>query len=216
MITAIVAARGGSVRLPCKALLPFAGSSLVGHKVRTLKACPLIDRVVINSDSEAIRREACLHGAEAIEGRDYHDDTRMMLSDSAAQVGGRDEDLILWAHPTNPLVRADTYASAIAAYRSAGQDFDSLLSVVPVQRHAWMSGRPFNYDPYGDRHTLAADLEPIGFQDGAIFIRPRGAMRDDAYFFGRRPLLFEMNALEGWDIDTEQDYRAARALFEIT
>ena len=66
-VTAIVAARGGSVRLPGKALLPFAGTTLIGHKIRTLKACAIVDRVVVNSDSPEIIAEAVRYGAEPID-----------------------------------------------------------------------------------------------------------------------------------------------------
>jgi len=214
-VTAIVAARGGSVRLPGKALLPFAGTTLIGHKIDTLKACRLVSRVVVGSDDDSILAEAAAHGAEAIRRDDYHcDESRCtaneMLADLAEKVGGDASDVILWAHPTNPLVSARTYEEAIKAYRDAlAGGYDSLCSVQLVQRHAWIDGKPFNYDPWAARHAPARDLKPIAFQNGAIFIQTRGQMLANQYFFGRKPLLYAMTEIESTDIDTREDYELA-------
>ena len=214
-VTAIIAARGGSVRLPGKALLPFAGTTLIGHKIDTLKACRLVSRIVVGSDSDAILDEATLHGAEAIRRDDYHCDERVctaneMLADLAEKVGGDASDVILWAHPTNPLVSARTYDEAVEIYdHSLVLNYDSLCSVQLVQRHAWIDGKPFNYDPWAERHAPARDLKPIAFQNGAIFIQTRGQMLANRYFFGRRPFLYAMTEIESTDIDTREDYELA-------
>ena len=213
-VTAIIAARGGSVRLPGKAMLPYAGTTMIGHKIDTLKACRLVSRIVVNTDSPNIRAEAIAHGAELIDGRDYHDDTREMIGDSVAKVNAADNDLILWAHPTNPLVSAQTYRIAIEMFQFTATRavFDSLCSVYAVKRHAWMGGQPINYNPWAERHQLAADLPPICFQDGAIFIQPAGQMLANRYFFGANPLLFVMPENEVSDIDTAADYQRAISL----
>lgn len=208
-VTAIVAARGGSVRLPGKALLPWGDTTLIGHKVRQLRRCRTIDRVVVNSDSPAIAAAAVAEGAEPIEGRDYAGDTHEMLADSCRQVA---DGVVVWAHPTNPLVTPATYVRALAAYQSAlTVGYDSLCSVYRVQRHAWYTGKPLNYDPWTSPHPLAAETEPVWFQDGAIFIQTREAFLRTRYFFGANPLLFETPAEEVGDIDTHSDYACCRS-----
>jgi CMP-N-acetylneuraminic acid synthetase len=207
MITAVVAARAGSIRLPGKALLPFGGLPLVAHKVRQLRSCRLVDRVVINSDGPAIVAAAVAAGAEAIDGKDYDGDAREMIADTCRQIGS---GTVLWAHPTNPLVTRGTYAKALLAYQAAMHaGFDSLLSVMRVQRHAWFDGKPLNYDPTAKRHQIAAECTPVYFQDGAIFIQPCEQAIRLRYFFGDRPMLFETPEDEQADIDTGDDYRRA-------
>jgi len=39
-------------------------------------------------------------------------------------------------------------------------------------------------------------------------------MQQQRYFFGRRPYLFAVDAVEGWDVDTADDMRIACRLFE--
>lgn len=214
LATAIVVARGGSVRLPNKALLPFAGTTLLGHKVRTLRACPRIGRVVVGSDSDPILDEAARHGAEPVANLDYYNDTRRMISDTIDRVPGlTDDNVVLWAHPTNPLVSADTYAGALDAYERAihAGTADSLASVYEVRRHAWLDGQPINHSPWDERHALAANLTPVLFQDGAIFIQTAGRFSSTRYFYGENPLLYVVPSAEVGDIDTAEDLKAARA-----
>jgi CMP-N,N'-diacetyllegionaminic acid synthase len=220
--TAIVVARGGSVRLPKKAMLPFGGTSMIGHKVLTLKACPRIGRVIVGSDSDAILHEAGQFGAACVRRSDKACDEKVtsandMIRDMIGRVSGDDDEVIVWAHPTNPLVRSETYTAAIEAYESAWvrNEADSLASVTEVRRHCWSNRHPINYDPWSGKHTPASDLSPLLFQDGAIFIQTLGRFRANGYFFGERPLLFPVDWREGWDIDTADDYRVARALCEL-
>ena len=214
MTTAIIVARGGSTRLPRKALLPFAGTSLVGWKVEQLLACSGIDCVVVGSDDLEILREGERAGAIPCERDAYHCDeskcsANEMIADMAGKVLG---DTILWAHSTNPLVSTDIYDAAIHAYATRSQGFDSLASVTKVQRHCWVGGTPFNFDPKAERHQPAAELPFLHFQDGAIFIQPRRQMLSNRYFYGSNPVLFEIDAITGWDIDTERDYKLCLAM----
>lgn len=203
-VAAVIAARGGSVRLPRKALLPFAGRPLIAHKIVQLRRCPLVSRVYVNTDDAEIRAVALDFDADVMDGRDYAGDTREMLRHSATQVS---EDVLLWAHPTNPLVSPETYADALIAYEAATRvGYDSLVSVQEIRRHAWYGGRPLNYDPWQAHHPLAADCGPVYFQDGAIFIQRTNAMIGNRYFFAANPTLFVTPANECGDIDTRADY----------
>lgn len=218
MTVAVVVARGGSRRLPGKALLPFAGLTLVGHKVRTLRACRLIDRVIVGSDSDAILSAACDAGAEVIRRDDFHcDEARCPANEMIADMAGKVEaETIVWAHPTNPMVRSESYDRALVEYL-LGQRLgthDSLASVTVVQRHAWKNEQPDNFAPWSGSHQFASELTPYQFQDGAIFIQPREQMVQNKYFYGKTPLLFSLPAIEGWDIDTREDYDAAVALWD--
>jgi CMP-N,N'-diacetyllegionaminic acid synthase len=232
MTTAIIVARGGSRRLPNKAMLPFGGGTLISHKVQTLQRCKCVDRIVVGSDSDEILAEAQRVGADTIRRDDYHCDedrcsANEMIADMVSKVDG---DTILWAHPTNPLVRSDTYERAMFEFESRrDESCDSLASVTIIQRHAWVTDacgifveghgadlageedefHPYNFQPNAKRHQLASYLKPMAVQDGAIFIQPREQMLRNSYFYGCRPLLFPVDVTEGWDIDTRADYSVA-------
>lgn len=215
-VTAVVVARAGSRRLPGKALLPFAGFTLVGHKVQQLKRCELVSRVVIGSDSDEILDEGVHYGAIPLRRLpELCDEVSRTANDMIADVVSRIEgDTVLWAHPTNPLVRSETYDAALRAYGlRVGTGIDSLASVYEVRRHAWWRNGPFNHQPWLGRHKVGAELDPVLFQDGAIFIQPRERMMANRSFYGQRPYLFAMPPLESTDIDVRADYVTALALW---
>lgn len=233
-VTAIIVARGGSQRVPGKALRPFGGSTLIGHKVEQLKSCSRIDDVVVGSDDDVILAEAARCGASVRRRDAYHcDESRCtaneMIRNMAAMV---ETDVVVWAHPTNPLCMPDLYDAALDRFfgRNTGVSkpdwHDSLCSVSKVQRHAWQTlmdpiakkplNVPRNFNPWGDRHPLASELDPYYFQNGAIFIQPHRQMLENSYFYGKRPLLFEIEQPYDLDVDTERDLLMAQALFAAT
>jgi len=51
-------------------------------------------------------------------------------------------------------------------------------------------------------------------QDGGIFIQPYEQMKNNSYFFGRKPYLFEIPKEEFLDINDYKDYLLAKVLIE--
>lgn len=212
-ITAIVIARGGSTRLPNKNLLPFNGRTLVAHKVWQLYQTSLITKVVVGSDSDEILSAAQDEGAQIMrrapefcdeKSRSWND----VIHDMVSRVTGQ---TILWAHCTNPCIRPDTYERAIRCFQST--DGDSLVGVTPFRGHVWWNGRPLNFDPYKYSHCVAAHLPPVYFQNGGIFIASRPLMLEWRYVYGQTPEMFVVPPDEAIDIDTQDDYERAVAIY---
>lgn len=215
-VTAIIVARGGSRRVPGKALRPFGSSTLIGHKVDQLRQCERVDHVIVGSDCPGILNEAIAHGADTRRRDDYHCDESLCTANDMIRnmVEMVEADVVLWAHPTNPLCTPSIYDDAVRAFEQAlPAGYDSLASVTAVRRHAWNAGfKPENFNPWGEKHPFASELAPLYFQDGAIFIQPRDQMLRNAYFYGARPRLFPVEFPYGFDVDTEADLSAASAL----
>lgn len=220
-VIAVVVARGGSTRLPDKALLPVAGDvSMIRWAVRRLHASGAFDRIVVGSDSARILDEAGRdHQIEAIH-RDPRccDESRSHAAEMIEDMVGRihdawPADVLVWAHPTNPLVRPATYAAAVREFTVAeAAGCDSIVSVSSMQRHAWFNGQPLNHDPSAPRHQLGHQLTPVAFQDGAIFIQRVETVWRRPYFHGARPFMFPMPAYESLDVDVLEDLEMARAI----
>jgi len=214
---AVIPAKAESKRLPGKNLMPFAGDrSLVARKVRQLLAVDAIDEVVVGTDSDEITEHAKVAGAHVVRRDAYHcDESRCPANDMIRNLAAMVEaDTVVWAHCTNPLVGSQWYAQALREYDActATGVYDSLCSVRREKRHAWMGHSPINFDPWGERHQLAVDLPAVAHQDGAIFIQPHRQMLDNAYFYGRNPVLFDLPWHVGIDIDTPSDLMFARAI----
>lgn len=214
-ITAVVVARKGSVRIKNKALLELDGVTLIERKIRQLKVCKNIHRVVFGSNSEEMLTIAEKAGAEPVLRPDYFcDETRATANEMIHNMCSLIKtDVVVWAHCTNPLISPITYDAAVTQFKSNWPNFDSLLSVITLKEHLWNENRqPLNYDPYGLKHVTARDLPPYYMQDGGIFIQRHQDMLDNSYFFGKKPFLFEIPYDEFLDINIHRDYLLARAI----
>jgi CMP-N-acetylneuraminic acid synthetase len=77
--------------------------------------------------------------------------------------------------------------------------------VSPFRNHVWWNGRPLNFDPYGEEHVVAAQLPPVYYQNGGIFIASRSLMLEKRYVYGQCPEMFVISPEEAVDVDTWED-----------
>lgn len=217
MITAaLIPARGGSVRVPNKNLQKIGGLTMVERKVRQLQMADLVDKIYVGSDSPEILAVAEKAGAIAIHRDPLACDesvspANVMIGDFSSRI---EADVAVWAHCTNPFIYGHHYDGALRRFFEArGEGHDSLLSVFRVQSHMWSKfGFPVNYNPYAKRHALSKELEPVFFQDGAIFIQPLSGFRSNSYFFGNKPVLHEIDFPYCFDVNTPQELDFAQLI----
>ena len=209
-----IPARKGSRRIPNKNMLVLDGETLIARKIRQL--LPL-GTVVVGSDSDEMLDEAKRHGAIAVRRSktdEGHDSANDMIAEFLELI--EPCDTVVWAHCTNPLISTDTYGRALDEFhRGLQEGYDSLVSVHEIHGHYWCADkRTPMYDVTwckNIRHLCASDLPPIYEQDGGIFIQSYDTMRENRYFFGDRPRLFEIPDDEFMDINTERDWRCCLA-----
>ena len=65
-VLAVIPARLGSTRLPRKVLREIAGEPMIAWVYRAARACPLLDRVLIATDSEEVLNFAQAHSLPAV------------------------------------------------------------------------------------------------------------------------------------------------------
>lgn len=212
-IVALVPMREHSERVPGKNYRPFAGRPLYHHILSSLLACPHIDSVHIDTDSSFIMEDALRHFDVHIIERPEHlrsDFTPMndILLYDVTQV---EADYYLQTHSTNPLLLTQTIGAAIEAFLASSQH-DSLFSVTRLQRRLWDSdGRPVNHDPAQLLRTQ--DLTPVYEENSCLYIFSRNNLESRRNRIGKRPLMFEIERIESWDIDEEQDFHIAELLY---
>lgn len=204
--TAVIVARKGSVRIPNKMHQIINGESLVMRKVRQCLATPGIHEVVVGSDDVSIAADVIRMGAKfAHRELKYCDEKSTTVNDMVRNMlNFIDTDQVLWAHPTNPFITEHHYKQAIDLLdenRVNGKN--SLFSVNVLKGHFWDDrGKEINFDSTAKIHRVAADLPPIYAQNGGIFIRPYADMLvDGALVSASKAVIYQMDALDGWDID---------------
>ena len=212
-IVALVPMRHDSERVPGKDYRPMAGAPLYRHIVAALQGCPDVSQIVIDTDSDVIKRDA----AEAFPGvtvldrpehlRDGNISMNEVLLNDVHQVPA---DLYLQTHSTNPLLKPSTIQRAIREFREQ-PEHDSLFSVTRIQARLWSAeGAALNHDPAVLIRTQ--DLAPVFLENSCLYLFTRELLDERGTRIGSNPLLFEIDRDEASDIDEEQDFRMVEAL----
>jgi len=214
-ITAIIPMRHHSERVPGKNYRAFHGQPLYRYVVRTLLACPLIDEVVIDTDSDLIRDDAaaCFPQVRLLERPAHLRAGTTAMNDVLLHTVRRlDADLYLQTHSTNPLLRPETVSRALALFCEQRPAYDSLFSVTRLQTRLWNGlARAINHNPALLLRTQ--DLPPVYEENSCLYFFSRATLEQRRNRIGERPLLFEIDRLEAWDIDEELDFQIAEFLY---
>ncbi|MDY6986516.1 MAG: acylneuraminate cytidylyltransferase family protein [Thermodesulfobacteriota bacterium] len=214
-IVALVPMRHHSERVPGKNYRPFAGRPLYHRIVETLLTCPMVAEVVIDTDSAFIMDDATKHFPQVriLERPDHLKAGTVPMNDvllyDAAQI---ESDFYIQTHSTNPLLKSETISKAIGRFFDNRSRFDSLFSVTRIQSRLWDHlTRAINHDPAVLLRTQ--DLPPCYEENSCLYIFSRHTLENRHNRIGRRPLMFEIDPMEAWDIDEEWDFRIAEFLY---
>ena len=212
-IVALVPMRHDSERIPGKNYRPMGGQPLYRHIVGALFGCPDVAQVVIDTDSDVIKRDAAeqFPTVTVIDRPEHLRSGNIPMNDVLLNdVRQVPADLYLQTHSTNPLLRPETIQRAIHELR-AHTEHDSLFSVTRIQARLWSAeSLPLNHDPAVLLRTQ--DLAPVYLENSCLYIFTRELLEERGTRIGSNPLLFEIDRDEASDIDEEQDFRMVEAL----
>jgi CMP-N-acetylneuraminic acid synthetase len=215
-VTALLPMKEHSDRVPNKNIKVFGGKPLYHIIMQSLMASDLIEKIVINTDSNHIAKDAKRHfehvqiisRSEQIRG-----DFVSMNEIIAYDLGRLDGEYFLQTHSTNPLLQSETIDRAIESYFKGLDKFDSLFSVTRAQmRLYWSNGKPINHNPQELLRTQ--DLAPVFEENSNFYIFSKTSFFNaDNNRIGLKPQMFEMDKLEAIDIDDLEDFELAEILY---
>lgn len=214
-IAAIVPMRHNSERVPQKNYRNFADSPLYHRVIESLLSSPLIDQVVIDTDSPFIHEDAAIHFPEVklLHRPEHLRDGNIPMNDVLLHdVNQIAADFYLQTHSTNPLLGAETINRAVQTFLDNYPVYDSLFSVTRLQTRLWDSlTRAVNHNPAILLRTQ--DLPPIYAENSCIYIFSKEILKSRHNRIGDRPYMFEIERLEAVDIDEEIDFSVAEFLY---
>jgi len=207
-LVALVPMRHHSQRVPGKNYRMLAGKPLFHHIIETLLAVPEIAEVVVDTDSAPVMNGLRQHFPQVkIINRPEHlraDDVSMndILIYDTEQVQA---DFYLQTHSTNPLLKPETVTHAIQSLVANYPNHDSLFSVTRLQTRLYdQHGYAINHDP--EILIQTQDLPPVYEENSCLYIFTRANLIKRRHRIGTKPLMFEIDADESWDIDEELDF----------
>lgn len=215
-ITALVPMRHHSQRVANKNFRPLAGRPLFYHIIDSLLACSEITQVVVDTDSQPIMQgmQQIFPDVHILQRPEYlRGDTVSMNEVLLYDTSQVESDYYLQTHSTNPLLRPQTISRSIQAFISKTPEFDSLFSVTRLQVRLWdQYGHAINHDPNVLLQTQ--DLPPVYEENSCLYIFSRQTLVSRKNRLGERPLMFEIDRAEAWDIDEELDFSITEFLLQ--
>lgn len=219
MLIALVPMKKSSERVPGKNIRNFAGKPLCCRILETLENCPVVDAVVLNTDSEEIAKLSLGHAKVTLHERPKElmgNDVSMneIIAWDISHIPD-DNAVFLQTHATNPLLTPASIEKALQAYLDGtALGYDSLFSVTPLQTRLYRNdGSPINHDP----HKLMNTQElPIVYEENSnLYIFSRESFFKNRSRIGKKSLFFPMDKLEALDIDTESDFVLAETVYKL-
>jgi len=224
---AIIAARGGSKRLPKKNILNLAGKPLISWTIEAGIGSKYIDEVMVTTDSKEIYHISKEYGANVPFLR-----PKELATDLASRQNvikhtlnfykktlKKHYDYIIYLQPTSPLRMSKDIDDAIEYMFN--KNADAIVSVCELEYpYSWSGGLPksknmSSFLANASIHSRSQDLA-IGYRlNGAIYICDTNLfLKEGCLFLKKNIFAFEMKKNISVDIDIESDFLYAEFLME--
>jgi CMP-N-acetylneuraminic acid synthetase len=210
-VVAFVPLKRTSRRIPGKNCTLLGGRPLYQYILDHLLQVREIDQIFVYASSsdflsrlprnvQFLKRPAALDDANVRGNAIYRSFCRQVSA-----------DIYLLAHATAPFLLSKTIRKGLRAVLSG--KYDSAFSCRRQDTYAWFKSRPLNYRPEVLPQTQ--ELEPVYMETNGFYVFRRELMVKAGKRIGRRPLMCEVGAVEGIDIDYSEDLQMARELLPL-
>lgn len=209
-IVAVVPMKLNNSRLPKKNTKVFTnGNPLCSYVLSTLLQIREIDEVYVYCSNPGIQHflpggVTYLKRSEKLD----RDTTKMneVLKCFAEDVSA---DIYVMTHTTAPFIGKASIQKGIAAVTGGG--YDSAFAVKKIQDFLWKDGKPFNYELENIPRTQ--DLPDIYEETSGFYIYKSEVIYKYNRRIGNAPYMVEVNEIESMDIDEEEDFEIADAIY---
>jgi len=210
-LVAVIPIRENSQRVKKKNLRLFNKKNLLIHKIEKLKKIKYIDEIVVNTDSE----EAIKIAKDCKIGFWKRDKYFASSSCTNSEFWGHIADstnskYIMFTNCTSPLVKIETYNKILKKFEEIKDVNDSLNTVTSEKQFLYLDNKALNFDP--KKAPNSQNLPNIVKLNFAVNILPKKIMSKKKSLIGDNPYFFDLDQIEGFDIDTMLDFEFAEYL----
>lgn len=217
-ITAVIPVRAGSTRIKDKNIKPFAGSSLLEIKIEQLKRISEINEIIVSSDSRYMLKLAQKHGVKALERPyEYCDEKTKTFGETVQYIAENNvkSKVMMWAPCVCPCIADKTINEGISIFKNVIRDglpYDSIVSAVLFKEYLFDEKGPINFTI--KNHVPSQQLPNWHYIVNGFFIANTSDMNKWKFVYGSRPFLYELNKIEGIDIDNQEDFEYAEYVYK--
>ncbi len=215
-LTALVPMKEHSKRIPSKNIRLLGKKPLFFYILESLESAKYVEEIIINTDSYKIISLVKKNFPELI----LIDRPKYLLGDKVPMTPIIEHDLkyvktkhFLQTHSTNPFLSSKTIDNAINIYfNSLKKGFDSAMGVNIYQTRFYDDKkRPINHNP--DVMIPSQDMPYLYEDNSNFYINSVENFYRNKDRVGKNPVFIEVPKLESIDIDEEEDFIIAKALY---
>jgi len=213
-VIALVPIKEHSERVTNKNFRSFGGKPLYHHIIQILEHTYAVDNIIINTDSFVVKNEAIQLFSKVI----IHDRPNELIGDFISvntliesDLNRSEADIYIQTHATNPLLKAETIASALNRFVEEENGYDSLFSVNKFQSRFYdKDGNPVNHNP--NELLRTQDLPPLYEENSCLYIFTKESFAKRKTRIGEKPILYTIPNIEAVDIDDEYTFKLAEII----
>ena len=211
-ITAVIPIREGSQRVPDKNFKEFfEGKNLLELKIESLKQVPLIDEIIVNTDSQEAIDIAKANNILYFRREDYFASNKCTNTEHWYNIAETTQsDLIMHVPCTAPFIKSKTYYDLINRFILSSNDSANTVSL--IKEYLWLDSKPLNYDI--NKVQNSQDLPDVMKLTFGISILARDTMLKRKNVVGNNPMFYVVSDEESVDIDTPLDFEFAQHLYK--
>lgn len=210
-MTAVVAVRKGSQRVPNKNIKPFGDTTLLDLKLQTLKKVSNLDEIIVNSDCDKMLAIGKKYGVKTVKREEYFASSEATNSEFHGHIGETtNTDYIFLAPTCSPFISAKKHEEAIKLFMNS--DCDSLTSTHPIKGHLWLDNKPINYNL--ENVPNSQDLPDIQMLNYGITIVKQKIMKKYNRVVGENPKFIILNEYQSIDVNTPHEWEIAELLYK--
>lgn len=222
---AVIAARGGSKRIPKKNIIDFHGKPLIAWTIQAAQQSEIFDKIIVSTDSEEIAQIAKKFGAEIpfmrSNNTDDHSPISLVITDALEQVKKlyqQEFKTVVQLMPNCPLRNAQDIKNSYTNFIETGAKFQ-----ISCFNFGWMNPW-WAFKLASDKRAEAMfpdalkkrsqDLEKLYCPTGAVWIADTVELLKNKTFYAQDTKFYPLDWKSAVDIDNYEDLEMARAVFD--
>ncbi|MBR6126817.1 acylneuraminate cytidylyltransferase family protein [bacterium] len=221
MNIAFIPVRGGSKSIPLKNIKLLNGKPLVYWTANAAQGAKCIDKVIIATDSEEIKRTVLGFGFDKLEVYDRDPNNAQDISSTESVMleyieksDLKDNDLFFLIQATSPMLKSEHIDEMFNSFKNSG--FDSMFSGVREKQFHWIEGEngvePINYD-YKNR-PRRQNFNGIIAENGACYINSVKNVKREKCRISGKIGVHELPSYTTYEIDEPADWLIVEELMK--
>ena len=210
-LSIVVPVRKGSVRVKNKNLRKFNSKNLLIYKILKLKKLKNVNQIIINTDSNEAINIAKTLNVNYFKRKSYFASSKCSNSTFWQNIAeNTDSKYLMFTNCTSPLIKIKTYQTIINKFLKIKKNYGSINTVTPIKQFIYYKNKPLNFKM--NKAPKSQNINNLFKLNFAVNIISNKEMSQNKSIVSKKPYFFNLDEIEGFDIDTVLDFKIAEFL----